>query len=324
MGAAAAVVVAAAGLVTVNAGAAFGDAAAPPRLNTNTCPPSQAPPPGYPNPPPLANAPYVYPNASYPNLPGFPAFTPHRYSGPIPYEVPFQGTIGSPGNAGGTLKLNAANPSSPNLVVPHIYAAVCGVINLPSLIGTIPAGSVTLASGDTANGRVIPNVLNAYIGGVEVFPLTAGFGTLTATVSKTPAFNGGLDVVIHGSTTASLDATPSLDANGNPTISNTLGTNCPLTIPDIPLTTLTSGAFSGQPVTGGFHSGVALAVANNFSVPAAQASASCPPALAYTINKLLNLPAPPGAASLSVPVTFDFRVGESPPYNKDLMCPCPP
>lgn len=317
MGAAAAVLVAAAGLVTVNAGAAFGDAAAPPPLNPKTCPPAQAPPPGYPNPPPAGG--YVYPNATYPN----PALVPHTYSGPIPYKIPFRGTIGSATNAGGTLTLSATSASQPAIVVPHIYAAVCGTISLPSLTGSIPPGSVTIASGDTANGRPIPNVVNAYIGGAEAFPLHTTFGNLMATVSKTPAPNGGLDVVVTGSTSASIDATPSLDGSGNPTVANTLGTDCPLTIPGIPLTTLASGALVGQPVTGPFHGGVALAVANNFAIPAAQASSSCPPALAFTVNKLLSLPAPPGRASLTVPITFNFEVGVAPPYDHDLRCPCP-
>jgi hypothetical protein len=298
MGAAAAVVVAVAGLVVVDQTAAFGDATAPPAPNTN-CPPAQAPPPGYPNPPPSAADPYLYNG--------------HRFSGFIPYEIPFRGTIGSATNAGGTLTLRSTGPSQPSIIVPHIYAAVCGVVSLPTLVGSIPAGSVTLANSDTVNGTALPNVVNVYIGGVEAFPLHTTFGNLTARVLSPAAPNGGLDVTVNGPTSASLDAT------GTPGFPNTLGTNCPLVIPDVPLTTLISGALTGRPVTGPFHAGVALAVANSFTVPAAQASASCPPALAYTINKLLSLPASGGRASLTVPVTFNFELEQAPPYNKDIL-----
>lgn len=300
MGAAAAVLVAVAVLAVVNEGAAFGDSHAPPPPNTS-CPPAQAPPPGYPNPPPSASNSFLYNG--------------RHFSGPIPYEVPFKGTIGSATNAGGTLTLKSTSPAQPTIVVPHIYAAVCGVISLPTLTGTIPTGSVNLASNDTVNGTPLPNTANVYVGGVEAFPLYLTFGNLKATVAKTPAFNGGLDVTINGSNSATFDAT------GTPTFPNTLGTNCPVTIPSVPLTTLTSGALSGQPVTGPFHGGVALTVANNFAIPAVQPSPSCPPALAQTVNKFVGLPAQPGTASLTVPITFNFELELAPPYNKDLACP---
>ncbi len=303
MGAAAAALVAVTGLVGVNQRPAFGDASAPPKPNT-ACPPAQAPPPGYPNPPPPASRPYAYNG--------------HNFSGPIPYEIPFKGTIGSASNAGATLSLKSTSPSQPNILVPHIYAAVCGVISLPSLVGSLPPGDVNLASNDSASGASLPNTANVYVGGVEAFPLYITFGNLTASVVKTPAANGGLDVTVNGSNMASFDAT------GTPNFPNTLGTNCPVAIPNVPLTTLTSGALSGQPVTGGFHSGVALAVADNFAIPAVQPSSSCPPALAQTVNKFVGLPARAGVASLTVPITFNFGLEQAPPYDKDLMCPCPP
>lgn len=299
--AAAAVLVAAGGLVAVNAGVAFGDSSSPNGAPPPVCPPAQAPPPGYPNPPPAGG--YMYNG--------------HRFSGQILYKIPFKGTIGSATNAGGTLTLKATSPSNPTIVVPHLYAKVCGTISLPSLMGGIPPGAVSLASNDAINnGRTpLPNTANAYVGGVEAFPVYLQFGNLLATVNKTPAHNGGLDVVVNGSNSASFDAT------GTPNFPNTLGTNCPVSIPNVPLTTLASGALVGQPVTGPFHGGVALAVANNFGIPAVQASASCPPALAQTVNKLAGLPAAPGTASLSVPVTFDFLLDQAPKYDKNLTCP---
>ena len=307
MGAAAAVLVAATGLVTVNAGAAFGDASSPAQAPNPACPDAnappqaQAPPPGYPNPPP----------------PGGFVYNGHTFKGQILYKIPFSGTIGSPTNAGGTLTIKSTSPSQPTILVPHIYAEVCGTISLPSLVGSIPPGGVSLASKDAINNNTtsLPNTANVYVGGVEAFPLYLQFGNLLATVNKTPAHNGGLDVVVNGSNSASFDAT------GTPNFPNTLGTNCPVTIPSVPLTTVTSGALVGQPVTGPFHKGVALTVANNFPIPAVQPSPSCPPAIAQTVNKFVGLPAAPGLASLSVPVTFNFLLDQAPPYNRNLTCP---
>lgn len=300
MGAAAAVLVTAAGLVTVNAGAAFGDASSPNGAPPPNCPPAQAPPPGYPNPP-----------------SGAFTFHGHRFSGQILYKIPFTGTIGSANNAGGTLTLKSTSPTQPTIVVPHIYAKVCGTVSLPSLMGSIPPGAVSLASNDAINNDTtpLPNTANVYVGGVEAFPLYLQFGNLFATVSKTPAHNGGLDVVVNGSNSATFDAT------GTPNNPNTLGTNCPVTIPSVPLTTLTSGALVGQPVTGPFHGGVALAVANDFAIPAVQPSPSCPPVIAQTVNKFVGLPAAPGTASLTVPITFNFLLDQAPPYDKNLTCP---
>ncbi len=203
MGAAAGVLVAASGLVAVNQGAAFGDASAPPAKSVS-CPKAQAPPPGYPNNPvPTAGDPYVYPNPRFPN----PALAPKKYSGQILYGIPFKGTIGSATNAGGTLTLKSTSPSQPNILVPHIYAAVCGTISLPSLVGSIPPGSVTLASNDSVSGTALPDTANVYVGGVEAFPLFLQFGNLKASVNPIPAHNGGLDVVVNGSNSASFDAT---------------------------------------------------------------------------------------------------------------------
>ncbi len=301
MGAAASVLVAVTGLVTINAGAAFGDASSPAQAPNPVCPPAQAPPPGYPNPPPAS---------------GF-NYNGRHFSGQILYKIPFSGTIGSPTNAGGTLTIKSTSPSQPTILVPHIYAKVCGTISLPSLVGSIPPGAVSLSSKDAINNNTtsLPNTANVYVGGVEAFPLYLQFGNLTASVNPTPAHNGGLDVVVNGSNSASFDAT------GTPNFPNTLGTNCPVTIPSVPLTTLTSGALVGQPVTGPFHGGVALTVANNFAIPAVQPSPSCPPAIAQTINKFVGLPAAPGLASLTVPITFDFLLDQAPPYDKNLTCP---
>lgn len=302
MGAAAAVLVAVTGLVAVQEGAAFGDANSPAQAPAPICPPAQAPPPGYPNNPvPTPANPFHYNG--------------HLFSGTIPYEIPFKGTIGSANNAGGTLTLKSTSPSQPTIVVPHIYARVCGVIGLPVLSGFLPPGAVSLAAGDSVSSGKLTNTANVYVGGVEAFPLFIQFGNLKATVNPTPAHNGGLDVLVNGSNSASFDAT------GSPNFPNTLGTNCPVKIPSVPLTTLTSGTLSGQPVTGPFHSGVALTVANNFAIPAVQPSASCPPVLAQTVNKFVGLPATAGTASLTVPITFNFEISQAPPYNKDILNP---
>lgn len=310
-----AVLVAAGGLVGVNQGTAHADATAPPPLNTAACPPAQAPPPGYPNPPPTRANPFIYNG--------------HRFSGPIAYQIPFKGNIGSPQDAGGTLVVPPKNATTPGLVIPHVYGAVCGVLSFPGLVGTIPSGALTLAGSDTVAGRILPNVVNVYIGAnpqlaklpttsSEALPVNVSFGTLAATAAKAPAHNGGLDVTVHGSTTAILDTSGSASAPNNP---NTLGNACPVKIPDIPITTLTSGTLAGAPVTGPFHHAQAQVVSNDFPVPAAPPSRTCPPALAQAMNTFLGLPVKPGVATFKAPFTFDFEIEQAPTYNKDILGP---
>lgn len=247
---------------------AYADATAAPSVPPSQCPASQYPPAHYPNPTP-----------SDPNPPG--------YHGPIPYEVPFTGTI-----ADGQITV------PPNIVVPHIYAAICGLVQLPQLSGVILPGDVHFP----------PNTPNVYVAGLEALPVKVDFtANLIAGIAPTPAPNGGLNISITTS---------------NATTESTLGMSCSVVLDNVTFTTETSGTLTGKPVTGPTEAGQAQAVSNDFPIPAVQPSPSCPPAIAATFNKLLGLPLPAGVGTFVAPFTFVFEIqcppapgAPAPPYT---------
>jgi hypothetical protein len=271
IGAAAALVLIFSAMVTVGQGRAYADASAPPSFPTN-CPGPSGPPPGYPNPPPPASSPITY---TAPTGQEFDAGT-HQYSGSVPYQVPFKGIIygNKPKKSQVTLP--------PYVVIPHLFASVCGTVTLPQLTGSIAASNINLAT------------LNIYIAGLEALPATVTFGDLSANVLTTPAQNGGLDITLSG------QATPSV---------STLGMTCAIVL-NANFSTLAAipGGPSGQPVTGPTESGQAEVVSHSFAVPAVQTSTSCPPSIAQTFNKLLGLPAPAGVGTFTAPFCFDFEL----------------
>lgn len=188
-----------------------------------------------------------------------------------PYEVPFKAIIFD-----GDLKL------PPNVDTPHLYATACGVVQLPQLTGHITSSNIVLAT---------PNL---YIAGLEALPASVKFNGLTANINAQPAANGGLDVTINGTTTASV---------------TTLGFTCGITL-DAVLTTIGDSQYPGQPVTGPTEQGQAVVTSHNFGVPAVAGSdtGTCPPSVAQTFNKFLGLPAGPGVASFVAPFCFDFEL----------------
>jgi hypothetical protein len=245
-------------------GRAAADATAPPAFPTN-CPGATGPPPGYPNPPPAASSPFTYTGTAL-----FDTGT-HAYSGFVPFEVPFKGIIYD-----GLIK------EPPYVVIPHLYASVCGVVTLPQLTGTIEADNINLAT---------PNI---YIAGLEALPASVKFGNLSANLLTTPAANGGLDAQLAGDTTASV---------------TTLDMTCSIVL-NAEFSTLTSipGVATGQPVTGPSQSGQAEVVSNSFTVPAVATSTTCPAPIAITFNKLLGLPAAAGVGTFAAPFCFDFEL----------------
>ena len=267
----AAIVLTTAGTVALSQAPAHADATAPPPFPTN-CPAAQFPPPGYPNPPPAT--PFLY-NGKL-------------YSGPIPYEVPFKAII-----SGGEIDL------PPNVKIPHIYASLCGLIQLPDLSGTIGGDNVVFP----------PNTPNVYVAGLEALPSSVSFGQLKSTIDLNPAPNGGLNITITGSTNASVS-----------TLSNTV--TCGLNL-NASFTTKHDGILSGAPVTGPTMQGQAEAVSNSFAVPAVQASNSCPPSIAQTFNHLLGLPAAPGVGTFKTPFCFDFELEAINTPTPTAQCPWP-
>jgi hypothetical protein len=202
------------------------------------------------------------------------------------YEVPFRAII-----FGGSITI------PPNIKIPNIYATACGQVQLPQLSGTI----------DSSNIAVTPP--NVYIAGLEAQPITISFGKLTAGISLTPAHNGGLDITVSGSSTASVSV---------------LGITCSLTL-DAQFTTRTDGNLSGQPVTGPTQQGQAVTVSSSFAVPAIVGSDSgkCPPAVASAFNKALQLPAAAGRGQFTAPFCFDFELEKTTIPAATKACPWP-
>jgi hypothetical protein len=264
-------------LVATTGHRAFADATAPP---ANSPSPAQCPRPEYPQPPPGADNP----------APGD--------VGPT-YEVPFKGAI-----------MDGELTIPPNIVVPHIFASQCGVINLPSLKATILPFDVVFPA----------NSPNTYVAGLEALPISVGFTKPLTSGALSQASNGGLNVAITTSNEAST-CNPSSPPSACPATS--LGMSCSVVVNNITFTTQTSGKLTGQPVTGPTSAGTAVVVSNDFSIPAVQSSPTCPPAVAQVFNKLLGLPLPPGVATFTAPFTFTFELDCPDVSNIKLPYTCP-
>jgi hypothetical protein len=203
-----------------------------------------------------------------------------------PYEVPFRAII-----------FDGSISIPPNIKVPHLYATACGQVQLPQLSGTIDASNIVVAT---------PNI---YVAGLEALPSSISFGQLDAGISLTPAHNGGLDITVSGSTTASV---------------STLGITCSIQL-DAKFTTRTDGDLTGQPVTGPTGQGQAVTVSNSFAVPAVQGSdtGTCPPSVAQAFNKALDLPTVPGQGQFTAPFCFDFELESTAIPPATAACPWP-
>ena len=293
------------GLLAVDDSPAYADHHAPPSTFPGNCPIGQAPPPGYPNPPPTT--PWLYTGPTYAD---WGIVSGHSYSGSIPYEVPFKGVIGKTIidhgkriDVGGSIVV-PAHGNAPKLEIPNLFATLCGRIQLPQLSGTIAPADIDLPN---------PNI---YIAGLEALPISVNFGTLHSTIDLTPAHNGGLDITLAGSTQSSV---------------STLGMTCSITL-NATFTTKGTGSLSSvsQPVTGPTMSGQAEAASNSFGVPTVLGSNStsgpnhlCPPSIAQTFNKLLGLPLASGMATFIAPFCFDFELEGPNQPSANNTCPWP-
>lgn len=232
------------------------------------------------------SAPPPYPSPCLHQVAGNPAKGAPANAPFTPYEVPFKAII-----------FNGSITIPPNIVVPHLFATACGFVQLPQLSGKITSSDIVVAT---------PNV---YVAGLEALPTDISFGGLDATISLVPAHNGGLDISVHGTTTASV---------------TTLGMTCSLQL-NAEFSTGTDGALSGQPVTGPTQQGQAVTVSNSFAVPAVIGSNSgkCPPSVAGAFNKALHLPAAAGVGRFTAPFCFDFELMSTVPPTASKACPWP-
>ncbi|HWE57752.1 MAG TPA: hypothetical protein VG435_19780 [Acidimicrobiales bacterium] len=243
----------------------------------------------------VADAPRALADPSAP--PPFPASCLNQVSGQpakgasatakyTPYEVPFKAII-----------FDGSIDIPPNIKVPHLFASACGDVQLPSLSGTITASEIQVAD---------PNV---YVAGLEALPTTISFTGLNASISLTPAHNGGLDITVKGGTMASV---------------TTLGITCSIVL-NASFTTLPEGNLPSQPVTGPTQQGQAVTVSNTFAVPAVIGSDSgkCPPLVAQAFNKALGLPTAPGQGTFVAPFCFDFELMQVSIPKATPHCPWP-
>lgn len=239
-------------------------------------------------PPALADpsAPPPFPAACIDQVPGQPAKGAALDAAYTPYEVPFKAII-----------FEGSIDIPPNIKVPNLFATACGDVNLPTLDGTITTADIVVAT---------PNV---YVAGLEALPTDISFTGLDASISLTPAHNGGLDITVKGGTIASV---------------TTLGITCSIDL-NAEFTTKTDGSLSGQPVTGPTQQGQAVTVSNSFAVPAVVGSNSgkCPPSVAEAFNKALGLPAAAGVGTFVAPFCFDFELETVSIPKATAACPWP-
>lgn len=243
----------------------------------------------------------------------------------------------------------------------QIYARSCGVLQLPTETGGIGANQyVPIGNGGQDNPNfvfspAVPVSIAIALPGISIPSGIVAYGEsdgfLASDIKPTPAHNGGLDLDFYATakSTTNLSAVVSLaqTALGLPNPSGS--SDCTVTIGDLAtagvpvppggigglsyadatrpvhLTTLTSGAYTGQPVTGPIAPKLgsdgrlhaqdsATLVSNDFPIaqilpqmPPAQSfpgGAACSAQNADMLNQLIGLPTKPGQAVFVAPSTF--------------------
>ena len=143
-------------------------------------------------------------------------------------------------------------------MAPHIASDLCGLLLLPGETSTVLPANTTFAN---------PTLVEVPTGGVppiqdDEVNLSLAAPTL-ASVSPTPAANGGLNLTIKAQVQS--DVFLGIPGPGVP--------NCQDGPVDV---TLTTSAPGGQPVTGPLQNATATLVASGFTIPAVNdTSAAC-------------------------------------------------
>lgn len=202
---------------------------------------------------PQGDAPTHCPAEQYPH-----AGTPR--SGPfVPYEIPFTATLGQKDPAGvhiggylqianGILTATLGGPVQTDALTGQTYGSVfanaCGVVQLPSESGAIPGNPYGLGGDSQYNNNFafinpidvslsltgfpgLPPVLSAY---------AANDGQMAAQILKTPAPNGGLQVMFDASAKSTSDFGPAFS------FLRTIGLSAGLPAPIMTLLTQASNA----------------------------------------------------------------------------------
>jgi hypothetical protein len=110
----------------------------------------------------------------------------------------------------------------------------------------------------------------------------------------------------HGTVSGNPDGTTNITLTGSVNAtSSILGFKCTIGPITPTLTTGTSGSLTGQPLVGQLPGPLTgKLVANDFAVPKATASRSCPKLIAALVNLTVGLPQPPGGSSLTADVSL--------------------
>lgn len=176
------------------------------------------------------------PGPTVPGLNCLPEQYPHagapRSSAPVPYEIPFQATLGATGpggvHEGGYLRiansLVTATLGYPVRTDPGtgetygtLFARTCGQISLPAQQGRILGNPYGLGGDPNANSDFVfdPNIpVSLSVTGVPGLPLLSAFatddGAISASIARQPASNGGLQIDFYASAKSTTDFGPAL------------------------------------------------------------------------------------------------------------------
>jgi len=183
--------------------------------------------PGPSVPTPSGDAPIHCPPEQYPHA-GSP-----RSAAFVPYEIPFTATPGQkdPANlpiggylqiANGPVTATLGGPVRQDLLTgqPYgsIFASACGVVQLPSESGAIPGNPYGSGGDVNYNNNFAfsnPIAVSLSLTGFPGLPVLsadgADDGNLAASILKTPAANGGLDVTFAANAKSTSDFGPALN-----------------------------------------------------------------------------------------------------------------
>jgi hypothetical protein len=173
--------------------------------------------------------------------------------------------------------------------------------------GNVRIGKLARASGTTGSacGLVTfdPNqglVSTIARDNLSFDPFQLRIGLLSVPTQINPASD------FHGTISGNPDGTTNITLTGSVTAtSRVLGFSCTIGPFTPTLTTGTSGSLSGTPLVGQLPGPLTgKLVANDFAVPAAQASSRCPRAIAKLVNLIVGLPLPAGRSSITSDVSL--------------------
>ena len=212
----------------------------------------------------------------------------------------------------GMLWMPAASAATTSGTSPQATSAPCpttGGIPFSSQLtnGTVKIGKLAHASGTTSSacGLVTFDPAQGLVSTIArdnltFDPFILHIGPLGVPTRVTPVSD------FHGTVAGNPDGTTSITLTGSLTAtSSLLGLRCTIGPFTPTLTTGASGSLSGSPLVGQLPGPLTgKLVANDFAVPAAQASARCPRVVAKLINLLVGLPQPAGGSSLTADISL--------------------